>query len=86
MLWGASSARRAARVAVASAVKAAWSAAVQGEGPPVRPTPLTHDQLLGLFKGDAVGRGVVLDPATMDDMCAATMLQKPSLEVVYEGV
>ncbi|MFO1057939.1 MAG: chlorophyllide a reductase iron protein subunit X [Dongiaceae bacterium] len=56
------------------------------EAPPVRPTPLTHDQLLGLFKGDAVGRGVVLDPATMDDMCAATMLQKPSLEVVYEGV
>jgi chlorophyllide a reductase subunit X len=56
------------------------------EAPPVRPTPLGQDQLLGLFKGDAVGRDVVLDPATMDDMCASAVLQKPSLEVVYEGV
>jgi chlorophyllide a reductase subunit X len=56
------------------------------EAPPVRPTPLTHDNLLNLFKGDAVGRGVVLEPATMEDMCAdAAALEKPSLEVVYEG-
>jgi chlorophyllide a reductase subunit X len=54
--------------------------------PPVRPTPLTHDALLGLFAGDAVGRDVVLDPATLEDMCAATVLEKPSLEVIYEGV
>ena len=53
--------------------------------PPVRPTPLTHEALLGLFKGDAVGRNVVLQPASLDDMCAASVLQKPSLEVVYEG-
>ena len=53
--------------------------------PPVRPNPLSHESLLGLFKGDAVGRDVVLVPATMDDMCAATVLNKPSLEVVYEG-
>ena len=33
--------------------------------------PLTQDGLLGLFKGDAVGRGVVLDPATMEDMGGA---------------
>ena len=26
-----------------------------------------------------------LDPATIDDMCAATVLEKPSLEVIYEG-
>ena len=26
-----------------------------------------------------------LDPATLDDMCAATLLEKPSLEVIYEG-
>jgi chlorophyllide a reductase subunit X len=51
----------------------------------VRPSPLTHDALLGLFAGDAVGRDVVLDPATLDDMCAATLLEKPSLEVIYEG-
>ncbi len=55
------------------------------EAPPVRPKPLTHDALLGLFKGDAVGRDVVLEPATMDDMCAAAVLQKPSLEVIYDG-
>ncbi|MDN3567593.1 chlorophyllide a reductase iron protein subunit X [Paeniroseomonas aquatica] len=53
--------------------------------PPVRPTPLTHDALLGLFKGDAVGRGVVLNPATMEDMCGSALVEKPSLEVVYEG-
>jgi chlorophyllide a reductase subunit X len=53
--------------------------------PPVRPTPLTHDALLNLFKGDAVGRGVVLEPATIEDMCAATVLNNPSLEVIYEG-
>jgi len=28
----------------------------------------------------------VLNPATMEDMCAAEVLNKPSLEVVYEGV
>lgn len=55
------------------------------EAPPVRPSPLSHEALLGLFKGDTVGRDVVLDPATIEDMCAATLLEKPSLEVVYEG-
>ena len=54
--------------------------------PPVRPTPLTQDGLLGLFKGEAVGRGVELTPATESDMCAATSLARPSLEVIYEGV
>ncbi len=56
------------------------------EAPPVRPNPLTHDKLLDLFKGDAVGRGVVLEPATVEDMCAASVNTKPSLEVIYEGV
>ena len=55
------------------------------EAPPVRPTPLSHDDLLGLFKGEAVGRGVVLEPATIEDMCGATILERPSLEVIYEG-
>ena len=52
--------------------------------PPLRPTPLTQDGLLGLFKGDAVGRGVVLVPATIEDMCGGTIVEKPSLEVIYE--
>jgi chlorophyllide a reductase subunit X len=55
------------------------------EAPPVRPKPLSQDQLLGLFKGEAVGRGVTLDPATFADMCGVTYVEKPSLEVVYEG-
>jgi chlorophyllide a reductase subunit X len=54
--------------------------------PPVRPTPLSHDNLLNLFKGDAVGRGVVLEPATMEDMCGVAVVEKPSLEVIYESV
>ena len=56
------------------------------EAPPLRPTPLTHENLLNLFKGDAVGRGVTLQSATMEDMCGTDVLTKPSLEVVYEGV
>jgi chlorophyllide a reductase subunit X len=55
------------------------------EAPPMRPKPLTQEGLLGLFKGETVGRGVVLQSATMEDMCAAELLSKPSLEVVYEG-
>ncbi len=54
--------------------------------PPVRPTPLTQDGLLALFKGDVVGRGVVLEPASMADMCGGTIVERPSLEVVYDTV
>jgi 3,8-divinyl chlorophyllide a/chlorophyllide a reductase subunit X len=56
------------------------------EAPPVRPKPLSHDSLLSLFKSDLVGRGVVLDPATDEDMCGSAVLGKPSLEVVYDTV
>jgi len=69
--WGALFAELAANVATA---------------PPVRPTPLTQDQLLGLFKGEAVGRGVVLQPATFEDMCGSSQIHKPSLEVIYDAV
>jgi chlorophyllide a reductase subunit X len=55
--------------------------------PPRRPNPLTQDGLLALFKGEAVGRGVTLLPATMEDMGGlAAAIARPSLEVVYEGV
>ena len=53
--------------------------------PPLRPAPLTQDGLLGLFKGETVGRNVVLEPATIADMCGMEVVAKPSLEVVYEG-
>lgn len=54
--------------------------------PPVRPKPLTQDGLLGLFSSDVTGRDVVLEPATMEDMCGASVLNKPSLEVIYDEV
>jgi chlorophyllide a reductase subunit X len=55
-----------------------------GLAPPVRPAPLTQDGLLGLFKSEVVGRGVVLEPATMEDMCGKSVNDKPSLEVIYD--
>ena len=55
------------------------------EAPPLRPTPLNQEGLLGLFKGDVVGRGVVLQPASQEDMRGGVLVAKPSLEVVYEG-
>jgi chlorophyllide a reductase subunit X len=56
------------------------------EAPPVHPRPLSQDGLLGLFKGDAVGRDVVLEPATLEDMCGVSAIERPSLEVVYDAV
>jgi chlorophyllide a reductase subunit X len=69
-----------------------WASVFEGlahevaEAPPLRPTPLTQDQLLGLFKGEQVGRGVVLEPARAEDMNAAARTAKRSLEVVYDSV
>jgi chlorophyllide a reductase subunit X len=47
---------------------------------------LTQDGLLGLFKGEVVGRNVVLDPASHEDMCGGSIIEKPSLEIVYDTV
>ena len=57
-----------------------------GSAPPVHPTPLDHDGLLGLFKSEEVGRNVVLDPASFADMCGKAFEPKPSLEVIYDDV
>ena len=54
--------------------------------PPVRPKPLTQDELLGLFSGDQVGRHVVLEPATLFDMVGKNEVIRESLEVVYDKV
>ena len=56
------------------------------EAPPVRPKPLSQDGLLGLFSASAVGRDVVLQPATVADMMGRDIVEKPSLEVVYEQI
>ena len=55
------------------------------DAPPVRPTPLTQDGLLGLFSADTVGRNVVLEPATLVDMVGKDEVIKPSLEVLYDA-
>ena len=54
------------------------------EAPPLSPTPLDQDGLLSLFKSDAVGRDVVLEPATLDDLCGPSTVRKKSLEVIYD--
>ncbi|NPU69208.1 chlorophyllide a reductase iron protein subunit X [Bradyrhizobium sp. 83012] len=56
------------------------------EAPPQHPHPLTQDGLLGLFKASEVGRDVVLEQATLEDMCGSTAVSKPSLEVIYDHV
>ena len=47
-------------------------AANVAEAPPLRPKPLTQDGLLGLFKSEVVGRNVVLEPASHEDMCGGS--------------
>ncbi len=54
--------------------------------PPLRPKPLTQDGLLALFKGEVVGRNVVLEPASHEDMCGSSHVEKASLEIVYDTV
>jgi len=61
-------------------------AAQAAVAPPVLPAPLDHEGLLNLFKSEDVGRNVVLDPATLEDMCGTEVLEKPSLEVIYDTV
>jgi 3,8-divinyl chlorophyllide a/chlorophyllide a reductase subunit X len=56
------------------------------DAPPRQPRTLTHDGLLSLFKSSDVGRDVVLEQATLEDMCGAQAAQRPSLEVIYDNV
>jgi chlorophyllide a reductase subunit X len=51
--------------------------------PPLAPTPLDQDGLLALFSSDAVGRDVVLEPATLEDF-GAQHARKRTLEVIYD--
>jgi chlorophyllide a reductase subunit X len=56
------------------------------EAPPLRPTPLDQDSLLGLFSADVTGADYTLRPASQTDMRGAAFVTKPSLEVVYDEV
>ncbi|WP_295546372.1 chlorophyllide a reductase iron protein subunit X [uncultured Pseudacidovorax sp.] len=69
----------------------AWASLFEGlatqvaEAPPVRPRPLTQDQLLGLFSAETTGRDFVMEPATLADMVGPSAIARPSLEVVYDA-
>jgi 3,8-divinyl chlorophyllide a/chlorophyllide a reductase subunit X len=68
-----------------------WASVFEGlaqnvaDAPPLRPKPLTQDQLLGLFSSDITGRDYVLKPATIFDMCGKHEVVKETLEVVYDA-
>jgi chlorophyllide a reductase subunit X len=61
-------------------------AANVAEAQPLRPKPLTQDGLLALFSSDVTGRDVVLEPASHEDMCGTSFVEKATLEVVYDTV
>ncbi len=54
--------------------------------PPLRPTPLDQDGLLGLFDSKDTGGDYVLEPATDADMRGSRAEVRESLEVVYDDV
>ena len=56
------------------------------EAPPTHPTPLSHDQLLGLFKPEDTGGDFKLEPATQADMRGVNYVPRESLEIVYDAV
>ena len=56
------------------------------EAPPLRPTPLDQDGLLGLFSADVTGADYTLRPASQTDMRGVAYVTKPTLEVVYDAV
>ncbi|WP_092619752.1 chlorophyllide a reductase iron protein subunit X [Roseospirillum parvum] len=84
--------RKSAAYQIVGAPGGAWGplfeslASNVAEAPPVAPSPLDQDGLLGLFKSEAVGRDVVLEPATEEDMLGGPAPAKPTLEVVYDTV
>lgn len=54
--------------------------------PPVHPTPLSQDGLLDLFSAEQTGADYKLIPATIADMRGVNVVEKASLEVVYEEI
>jgi 3,8-divinyl chlorophyllide a/chlorophyllide a reductase subunit X len=83
--------RKSAKYEIIGRPGSAWASLFEtlalnvAEAPPLSPKPLSHESLLGLFKGDAVGRDVVLQPATLEDMCGPAAANKKSLEVIYDS-
>lgn len=54
------------------------------DAPPQQPSPLSQDELLGLFDGSEVGRDVILEPAQLDELCSVEAMNRESLEVIYD--
>jgi len=52
---------------------------------PQRPRPQTQDELLGLFSGSAVGRDVVLQPATLTDTKTAKRVNRAPCMAALKG-
>ncbi len=52
---------------------------------PLHPKPLDQDGLLGLFSSEETGRDFELQPATLADMCGGAVVEKESLEIVYDN-
>lgn len=61
-------------------------AAGVADAPPVLPNPLDQDGLLGLFSPEETGGNFELQPASLEDMCGGTLVEKSSLEVIYDDV
>src|SRR6056300_249463 len=84
--------RKSANYQIVGTMESQWGALFQelaGEvmtAPPIRPAPLDQDGLLDLFKAENVGRDVVLEPATLEDLCGPQGIAQRSLEVVYDTV
>lgn len=56
------------------------------DAPPTLPHPLDQDGLIALFDTEDTGGDFTLEPASIDDMCAAGSLNKTSLEIIYDTV
>ncbi|MFD2173255.1 chlorophyllide a reductase iron protein subunit X [Rhodobacter lacus] len=56
------------------------------DAPPLRPRPLSQDELLSLFEASDEGGDVDLVPATEEDLRGANAAPKKSLEVIYDDV
>ena len=54
------------------------------ESQPQHPTPLTQDELLGLFDSDDSMKDFPMTPATIADLCGKSFIDTPTLEVVYD--
>lgn len=61
-------------------------AVAAADAPPMLPEPLEQNGLLDLFSAEDTGRDFQLEPATAADMRGGVLVEKPSLEVVYDTV